>query len=126
MTCATCSNGTGTATDPILMTVGDTNPPLAGYFENGDATATLPATRPNLTGATVKIRIRDSSGTAITFTAAGLTILDPVAATFSYAWTVGDTDAAGSLRVTFQVTFPSGRVETFPSGGRFILVKVAA
>lgn len=126
MTCATCGNGTGTADDPILITVGDTATPFSGYFENGDATATTPATRPNLTGATVKIRIRDSSGANITFTSAGLTITNPLTASWSYAWAAGDTDAPGSLRITFVVTFPSGKVETFPSGGRYILVKVAA
>lgn len=126
MTCATCGNGTGTSANPILMTLGDTDPPLVGHFENGDATATLPATRPNLTGATVKIRIRDSSGANITFSSVGLTITNPLTASWSYAWAVGDTDALGSLRITFVVTFPSGKVETFPSGGRFIFVRVAA
>lgn len=123
MTCTACAT---TRSGPIVMTVGDTAPALVGHFENGDATASLPATRPDLTGATVKIRIRNSAGTVIKFSSVGLTITNPVTASFSYAWSAPDTAAAGTLRITFVVTFPSGAQETFPSGGRYIRVVVGA
>lgn len=40
-----------------------------------------------------------------------------------YAWQPGDTDRAGLHRAEFEVTYPDGTIETWPSGG-YLLVNI--
>jgi hypothetical protein len=39
----------------------------------------------------------------------------------SYAWQIGDTDTAGDYNAEFQVTWPTGKPQTFPARGHVII-----
>lgn len=113
MTCVVCDG-----VQEWDVTVGDTAPPLSGHLENADGT------RPDLTGASLALRLIDSLGATVQNLAAML-VDDPLTAQFHYQWVAGDTDAAGTLRGRIRVTYPSTSVEWFPTGGYF-LVRVGA
>lgn len=39
-----------------------------------------------------------------------------------YDWLVGDTEASGTYRCEFEVTYTDGTIETFPNDGAFSIV----
>lgn len=80
---------------------GDTSPALR-Y-------ALLPDTV-DLTGATVVFNMRGVLSRA----PATVARLAPPAV--QYAWQAGDTDQPGLYRAEFEITYPGGQVETFPTG----------
>lgn len=79
-------------------TVADTAPLLTG---------TVGA---SLVGATARVHIRRSDGTVIN---QPVTIIDPAAGTWSYAWAVDDLNGRGAWPVEVEVTFSNGKVQTF-------------
>lgn len=82
-----------------VFTVGDTGPSL-----EGDVNASL-------VGASVQLHIRKPSGEVLS-PAATITG-DGSAGTWTYEWTAGDLDEAGTWAVEAQVTFGGGAVQTF-------------
>lgn len=85
-----------------------------------DATL-VPATGQTFTlvGASVRFQMwSKSGGTKID---APATIVDAIAGTVRYTWLAGDTDTAEGFLGQFQVTFPSGSVETFPNGSSIVV-----
>ena len=91
------------------LKVGDTAPLLTAVINYTDGTL------PDLTGASATFAMRDASGTVvIPETACAVT---PSTNEVGYAWTAGDTDTAGEYTGEFTVTFASGRLGSFPTGG---------
>lgn len=89
------------------FTVGDTAPALRGAAMD----ASTPA---NLVGATLDLHIRRADQTVITATA---TVVDGSAGTWTYSWAPTDLTVAGPWVVELQVTYSTGRIQTFgPSG----------
>ena len=76
-------------------------------------TLSIDGTAADITGSTVTF-IMDSDDDAPAFSAAA-TIVDPIAGTVSYTPTAGFPTAPGTYKQEWQVTFPSGKILTFPS-----------
>lgn len=69
----------------------------------------------DLTGATVRFRMRNQAKETITDAAA--VVVDATAGVVKYAWQSGDTAASGVYEGEFRVTFADFRVLTFPNRG---------
>jgi hypothetical protein len=71
----------------------------------------------DLTGATVKLIL---VGVTVTITGA-CTLVDAVNGVVRYTWANGDLAVAGDYSGEFEVTFSTGKIETFPSDSYFTL-----
>lgn len=94
----------------------DTKPTITATLTNGAGTAI------DLTGATVKFRMRETGSTALKVDAAA-TIVSAAAGTVSYQWVSGDTDTAGRYLAEWEITFAGGARQTVPSN-RFNVISV--
>jgi len=82
----------------MTFTTGDTGPALAGSINA------------NLTGATATVHIRRPDRTVITKPA---TITDAANGGWSIDWATGDLSIRGKHYVEVEVTFSSGKIQTF-------------
>jgi len=88
----------------------DTSPKLAATLKDGNGQVV------DVTGASVRFHMaRMNSNTAVV-DAAG-TVTNGGAGAVEYAWTPSNTANVGTYRGEFEVTFPSGLVETYPNAG---------
>ena len=76
----------------------------------------------DLTGAMVLFKFRPRNG-AMQFSRAATAPILTVTPKVAYAWQAGDTDVAGLFEGEFEVTFPGGRIKTFPDPG-FIPIRI--
>ena len=76
----------------------------------------------NLTGATVRFKLRSRGASAAKVDAAA-TITNAAGGQVRYAWAAGDLDTAGLFDAEFEVTFGDGTTETFPND-RHLVVQV--
>jgi hypothetical protein len=92
---------------------GDLEPAIEGVLKRIDATGII---RPvDLTGAVrVKfaMKLKDAK---IPKVDAPASIISPEAGVVRYTWQPGDTDTVGIYKAEWQVEWPGGRLETFPS-----------
>ena len=91
----------------------DTRPPITATLS--DELGAVP-----LGSATVTFKMDaapDSGITGFTPVNGTCTITDADKGIVAYQWTSGDTAVAGVFRAEFEVAFPGGAVETFPSDG---------
>lgn len=89
---------------------GSTTPALTVTLMDG----VVPA---NLTGATVRMRMRDSRGGDLVIDALATISGDPTTGSVSYQWEPTDTDTVGSFIVEWEVTYANGTSQTFPTEG---------
>lgn len=87
---------------------GDTLPRISATLKNSDGTPV------NLTGATVKFRMRAPGGPLKVDGAA--VVVDAAAGKVRYDWTGADTNTEGLFHAEWPVTFGSD-VETIPNNG---------
>lgn len=99
----------------FLMKRGDTAPSLRATLRNPDGTAV------DLTGATVRFLMRDRISGASRVTASA-SLVTPASGIVQYDWQAADTSTAGTCDAEFEVTFASGKIETFPNSGFFQVV----
>jgi hypothetical protein len=101
------------ADEVFTIRVGDLRPFLATQLtrknENGVAQAV------NLTGASgVSVRLKKPDNQVVT---AAAVITDTALGKVEYQWASGDTALAGLMTITFLVTWPSAKPESFPPDG---------
>lgn len=74
-----------------------------------------------LTGATVRLHLRDRHTKRGPINAVATVLPDQIAdkGRVVYEWVAGDTANAAELEGEWQVTFLSGKVQTFPNHGTF-------
>ncbi len=97
---------------------GDTRPPLRYQCLNDDGS---PA---NLTGATVRFKMRLAGAAASPKVNAVATIVDAPAGVVSYGspWPTADTDTVGDYLAEFEATWSPTESETFPDDGFFAVL----
>ncbi len=67
----------------------------------------------DLTGATVRFHMKNRAGTVVVDAPAE--VVTPAGGVVRYQWQAEDTAAAGDFYAEWEVTFPSGAVQTFPN-----------
>ena len=97
------------------------------YLKRGDTSPSLlysldPPTI-DLTAATVRFNMRDSSGAVKINRAAAVVVTATGTPTVRYDWQAADTDTAGFFEAEFEVTYSGGAVETCPNDS-FIRVSI--
>lgn len=99
----------------FILTQNDTFPPIRGTCldENGDPV--------NLTGASVRFIMQPQDSETDTVDAAGV-IADADAGIVYYDWQAADTAVAGSFFAEFEVTYSTGKVETFPRAEPLVIL----
>lgn len=112
--------GEGGVVNPRVFTVkrNDREPPLNAALKN------LDDSNVNLTGATVKFLMTLQGGSTPKVNAAA-TIVDALLGQVRYSWGATDLDTVGKYNGEFEVTFPGGNKQTFPSH-EYITVRVVA
>jgi hypothetical protein len=90
----------------ITLFQGTTDPPLTDTIEYAGAVV-------DLTGATVKLRMRLASSSTLKVDAAA-TVVSAANGTVSYAWQNADVDTVGNYRAWWHVTFAGGATQDTP------------
>lgn len=96
------------------ITQGDTWPPITVSLTGSDGEAV------DLTGATVTFSMRTASGTVL-IDKASCSVTNAVAGEVMYTWTDTDTAVAGEHQAEFEVTLPTGKVESFPNDSYLLI-----
>jgi hypothetical protein len=94
----------------------DTSPAIRAVLKDGDG---VPI---NLDGATVRFHMRPIGETTVTVDAAASVVSPSSAGIVEYSWDAGDTDAIGSFKAEFEVTYSDNTIETFPNNGYISVV----
>lgn len=71
----------------------------------------------DITGATIVFNMRDTNGTVKVNRAVATIVGAGTAGTVRYSWVAADTNTTGLYNGEFEVTFASGRIQTFPNPG---------
>jgi hypothetical protein len=95
---------------------GDRLPVIEATLAGADGAA-------DLTGATVKFLMRSKGAGATVLVDAAATVVGAALGTVLYDWAEGDTDTTGTHQAEWEVTFASGKKQTFPNDG-YTSVKV--
>lgn len=100
---------------------------MAFYIRQNDTSPALSATLTdyddnpiNLTGASVKIHVKDLSG--VSKVNASCVVTNAPEGLVSYAWNSSDTDTPGTYYLEFEVTYSDTSIETFPNKGNLSIV----
>ena len=88
----------------------DTSPKLAATLKDGNGQVV------DVTGASVRFHMAKLNSSTV-ITDASATVTNAPAGTVEYAWTASDTASIGTFRGEFEVTFPTGLIETYPNSG---------
>jgi hypothetical protein len=94
----------------FVIKSGSTAPFLVATLYDGDNPL-------NLTGATVRMRMRERSGGPLVVDSPAVIVGSPLDGVVSYEWQASDTDDVGEFEVEWQVTYLNGEVQTFPTEG---------
>jgi len=93
---------------PFTMKQNDTSPVVHATLQDGEGVAV------DLTGSTVMFHMINAADGTVKID--GPTVItEPTNGIVWYHWLTGDTDTPGTFYVEFEVTYPSGSIETFPN-----------
>lgn len=91
---------------------GDTDPSISVICE--------PRNKVDITGSTVKFFMKNlESGIVAVNGEAGYIVSPADPPQVGYDWQVGETDTVGDYRAEFQITYPNGRIATFPNNNDY-------
>ena len=94
----------------------DTSPSLAATLKDSDGNAV------DLTGATVRFHMTERPSEGKTAKVDAAANVDTAASgEVSYDWQSGDTDTVGLYNAEWEVTYSSGKIETFPADGYTVI-----
>ncbi len=79
----------------------------------------------NLTGATVKVILKDNNLISPTTIIGNCTLVDAANGKVAYTWTAPDTANVNTFNGEFEVTWGDSTITTFPNVGYFTLAMVA-
>jgi len=103
--------------------------PQKFYIRQGDTSPAIRATLKDankapidLTGSTLKFQMKTPLGTTFLLNSSG-SVISPTGGIAEYQWITGDTNTAGDMLASFEVTFPDGTIETYPNSEN-IIVKI--
>ena len=99
----------------LVMKKDDLEPKYVATLRNADGTPV------DLTNATLVSLIVKQQGGAKSFKTAG-SFVDRANGVVSYTWASGNTDTVGTFQMEWEVIWPTGRPETFPSTGYDTLI----
>jgi hypothetical protein len=94
----------------------DTSPAIRAVLKDADG---VPV---NVVGANVLFYMR-VAGATNTIVEGAAEVVDGAAGIVQYSWASGDTATAGNCEAEFEVTYPTGKIETFPNS-KYIKVKI--
>lgn len=94
----------------------DTSPALRAVLKDADG---VPV---NVTGASVLFYMR-TAGATETIVEGTAEVVDGTTGVVQYNWATGDTATAGNCEAEFEVTYATGKIETFPNS-KYIKVKI--
>jgi hypothetical protein len=93
----------------IWVKQNDTRPPASTVLSRGTTIVNLTTA----TSVTFKMRMNNSVGVLKVDSAA--VVLDAIAGSVEYQWSVGDTDTKGTFAAEWEVLWNDGTKETFPT-----------
>lgn len=96
-------------TDFVIKS-GSTGPPIVVTLLDGSNPV-------NLTGATVRMRMRAVSGGPLVIDSPATIVGSPLEGTVSYQWQEADVDTVGNFEVEWEVTYLGGGEQVFPTEG---------
>ena len=102
--------------DTFYIKQHDTSPAIGGICLDGAGAVV------NVTGASVVFSMRRRAGEVLVNRAVGAVVLG-VAGTVKYEWIAANTAITGLFEGEFELTYPSGAIETFPNNG-YISIRV--
>ena len=94
----------------------DTVPSIRATLQNGSGDPV------DLINATVRFHMRAIGSTSAVVDASA-TVVSDAGGIVQYDWNAADTADIGSFQAEFEVTYPDGTIETFPSSG-YIRVEI--
>lgn len=94
---------------------GDRLPPIQATLKDAAGTAV------NLTGATVTL-LMTAQGASSPSVNAAATVTNAAGGQVQYDWGTSDTATAGTYYAEFEVTFASGKKQTFPNDRHLVVV----
>lgn len=94
----------------------DTVPSIRATLQNGSGNSV------DLINATVRFHMR-AIGSTTAIVDASAAIINDAGGIVQYNWDAADTAEVGSFQAEFEVTYPDGTIETFPSSG-YIRVEI--
>lgn len=79
----------------------------------------------NLTGATVKFSMQSWPAANLIINKVAATVVNPLTGDVRYDWAALDVSTPGLYRSEIEVTYPTGKIETFPNND-YITVNILA
>ncbi|MFC6953767.1 hypothetical protein [Halorubellus litoreus] len=100
----------------FTLTQNDTSPPIGGNVtgERGEMI--------DVTGCDVRFMMKPIGGDTLTVDDDGQ-VVDGPRGVVGYGWKAADTAEHGTFQAEFELTYPDGTVETFPSESLTVIIK---
>lgn len=98
---------------------------LQFFLKRGDRSPSIRFTLSptvDLTGATARFLMRDRATGAAVVTASASVVIPATAGIVQYDWQSADVAASGVYDAEFEITYSTGKIETFPNYGYIAVI----